>query len=135
MYQYNVELNNLMDKYEFSKILQCHHMEMLTKCHQEWQPLEEGFMKTTKWQEETEQKSIIQKYGQKEDELLEEKEEYQRKKESLGEYLRQIMDNIEEIIDKRNELIVNLIKASKEMGDLKQKVCKLLLRFCFQIFV
>lgn len=121
MYQYNVELNNLMDKYKFSKILQCHHMEMLTRCHQEWQPLEEGFMKTIKWQEETEQRSIIQKYCQKEDELLEEKEEYQREKE----YLRQIIDNIEEIIDKRNELIVNLIKASNKMENLKPQVGKL----------
>lgn len=126
MYQYSVELNNtIVNTLDLSKVLQGHHMEIETKCHQEWLPMEEGFVKTVKWQEETQQKTIVQKCDQNEAEFLRLKEEYHRKKECMDKLLRQIIKQLEEIIEKRNDLIINLIKDPEDTENLKEKVVKL----------
>ncbi|KAM7353601.1 uncharacterized protein ACRADG_005596 [Cochliomyia hominivorax] len=125
MYQYSIELNSLLHKIDFTKILQCHHMEMETKCHQEWQPFQEGFLKTVKWQEQMEQRSIVQKYRQTEGKKHELEEAYLREKETMEKSLKQSWEQTKEATEKRNELIVNLIKGTKDMEEQKKKVLKL----------
>lgn len=122
IYHDSVQLNKLLQGIDFTKILQCHYMEMEKKLQLEWQPLQQAFSKTAKLEEQMEQRTIVQEYREKLKDLEKVKIDYEKDKESVEKSLQQSSEQIQEAIAIRNVLIVKIIKESKDLANVKEMV-------------
>lgn len=122
LFKDTVELKNLINNIDFTKILQCYHMEMEAKCRKECQPIQECFVKTIKWHEKMEKRQIVQNYYQAEIALREAETDSKNQLVSMENNLKHSLELVSHAYEKRNELIVNLVTGEKEFELLKEKV-------------
>lgn len=127
IYQNSMELNQLIDDIDFTKILKCYHMEMEAKFRKEYEPIQASLVKTLQWHEQMAQRHIVQKFKQTEDDLKKTQATLNKQRSTMAKSLEQSQEVLNKALIKRNDIIVRIIKSVKTVENLKENVSERIL--------
>lgn len=122
VYENSMELERLINDIDFTKILQCHHMEMEAKCRKEWEPIYNQFVKNAQWHDRMAQRNIVREFKQAEEKLKSAQETMRNQKETMAKSLQQSYTVLDKAGLKRNEVMVNIIRGVRVIESLKENV-------------
>ncbi|TMW53882.1 hypothetical protein DOY81_001053, partial [Sarcophaga bullata] len=125
IYENSMELERLINDIDFTKILQCHHMEMEAKCRKEWEPIYNQFVKNSQWHDRMAERHIVREFKQAEEKLKSAQETMRNQKETLAKSLQKCYAVLAKAGLKRNEIMVNIIRGVTVIENLKEKLKKL----------
>lgn len=97
-------------------------MEMEARCRKEWQPIEDCFITTLNWHQQMEQRHVVQRYRQAEIAYCEAENSNKIQLKSMEESLKQSIELINKGKDRRNNILVALIKGRENLDDFNKKV-------------